>query len=83
MVKMDISTNKLVREETYYAKICKLLLDKHNVSCEDAGSLLHELIDIMEQEYSHGVTDASTESVPKSVPESMQLVECDLDQEDF
>ena len=47
------------------------------------GSLLHELIDIMEQEYSHGVTDASTESVPKSVPESMQLVECDLDQEDF
>ena len=80
---MCIPPNKSVRNEQYYAKICKLLLDKYNVSCIDAGSLLHELIDIMEQEYIQGATDANTESVPKSVPESMQLVECDLDEEDF
>ena len=80
---MNILPNKLVREEKYYAKMCKLLLDKYNVSCIDAGSLLHELIDIMEQEYIQGATDANTESVPKSVPESMPLVECDLEEEDF
>tara|TARA_B100000949_G_scaffold177704_1_gene158527 strand:- start:587 stop:799 length:213 start_codon:yes stop_codon:yes gene_type:complete len=48
--------NKLVRKEKYYNEMCELLLDNGI----QHGSLLYELVDIMEREYTQGATDVRT-----------------------
>ena len=52
--------NKLVRKEKYYNEMCELLFDKHALYDIQHGSLLHELVDIIEREYTQGATDVRT-----------------------